>query len=104
MATLIFEIIIVWLAFIGMIQVSGINLGAAALWCGVVTLLCLAASAGLRKGWGYYVGWLAQAALISLGFLTPWMFAMGIIFALIWLTCVVLGRRIEQRREEGNPS
>lgn len=104
MATLIFEIIVVWLAFIGMIQVSGINLGIAALWCAITSVLCLVAAAGLRKGWGYHVGWVAQVVIIGLGLLTPWMFAMGIIFALIWLTCVVLGRRIEQRRKEGNLS
>ena len=96
MSTLIFEIIVVWLAFIGMIQVSGVNLGVAAAWSGVLTVLCLLAIAGLRKRWGYYVGWLAQAVMIGLGLLTPWMFAMGLIFALIWLTCVILGRRIER--------
>ncbi|HJE51704.1 MAG TPA: DUF4233 domain-containing protein [Tessaracoccus flavescens] len=97
MSTLIFEIIIVWLAFIGMIQVSGVNLGVAAVWCAVVSVLCLIAVAGLRKGWGYYVGWLAQIVMVGLGFLTPWMFAMGVIFALIWVTCIILGRRIETR-------
>ncbi|NHB85778.1 DUF4233 domain-containing protein [Tessaracoccus sp. HDW20] len=34
--------------------------------------------------------------------LTPWMYAMGIIFSLIWVTCVVLGRRIEAHRREGS--
>ena len=95
MSVLIFEIIVVWLAFIGMIQVSGVNLAVAAAWCAVVTVMCLLAVAGLRKRWGYYVGWLAQVVTIGLGLLTPWMFAMGLTFALIWVTCVILGRRIE---------
>ena len=99
MSVLIFEITVVWLAFIGMIQVSGVNLWVAAAWCTVTTLLCLAAAGGLRKRWGYLVGWLAQAVLIGLGLLTPWMYAMGIIFALIWASCVVLGRRLETRQE-----
>lgn len=104
MSTLITQVIVVWLGYIGMIQVEAIRLGAAAAACGVVTALCLAAVAGLRRRWGYVLGWLAQAATVALGLLTPWMYAMGIIFALIWVTCIVLGRRIEtQRREDSAP-
>ena len=43
----------------------------------------------------YIVGWVAQVVIIGLGLLTPWMYAMGIIFALIWVTCMVLGKRLE---------
>lgn len=99
-SVLIFEIIIVWLAYIGMIQVSGINLWVAAVCCALVTLGSLVALAGLRKGWGYLVGWAVQVGCIALGLLTPWMYAMGIIFGLIWVTCIVLGRRIEANRGE----
>lgn len=95
MSVLIFEIVVVWLAFIGMIQVSGIDLAVAAAWCVVVSVLCLVGAGSLRHRWGYVVGWAAQAVAIGLGLLTPWMFAMGIIFALIWVTCIVLGRRLE---------
>lgn len=103
MSTLILQIVVVWLGYIGMIQVSGINLGVAAVACAVVTVLCIAAVPGLRKRWGYWVGWAAEAATIALGVLTPWMYAMGIIFALIWVTCVVLGKRIEaHRNKEGS--
>lgn len=102
MSTLITQIIVIWLGFIGMIQVEGINLGLAAALCGAVSLLCLAAMGGLRKRWGYVLGWAAQAATIALGLLTPWMYAMGIVFALIWVTCIVLGRRIETNRREGS--
>lgn len=102
LSVLIFEVIIIWLAYIGMIQVSGVNLAVAAAWSGVATVLCLMATAGLRKGWGYLVGWFAQLVLIGLGLLTPWMYAMGIIFAMIWATCIILGRRIEAHRQGGN--
>lgn len=100
MATLIMQLIVIWLGYIGMIQVEGIHLGIAALCCAVASLLCLAGAALLRRSWGYLIGWAAQAATIALGVLTPWMYAMGIIFALIWLTCIVLGRRIETHRRE----
>lgn len=99
-SVLIFEIIVVWLAFIGMIQLEGINLWLAAIACGVATVACLVGVAGLKKRWGYIVGWLVQALCIAMGVLTPWMYAMGIIFGLIWVTCIVLGRRIEATRGE----
>ncbi|WP_040281832.1 DUF4233 domain-containing protein [Tessaracoccus massiliensis] len=102
LSVLIFEVIIIWLAYIGMIQVSGVNLAVAAAWSGVATVLCLMATAGLRKGWGYLIGWFAQLVLIGLGLLTPWMYAMGIIFAMIWATCIILGRRVEAHRQGGN--
>ena len=94
-SVLLFEIIIVWLAYIGMIQVSGTNLALAAGACAAVTLGCIAALAGLRRRWGYIVGWVVQIGCIALGLLTAWMFAMGIIFAMIWVTCMVLGKRLE---------
>lgn len=98
MATLIFEIIVIWLAFIGMIQVESLDVGLAAALSGAASLLCLVSAAGLRRRWGYLIGWVAQAGMLGLGVLTPWMYAMGIIFALIWATCIVLGRRIEAHR------
>lgn len=102
MATLVMQIIVIWLGYIGMVQVEAWNLPTAAAVCGVASVLCLVGAAGLRHRWGYYVGWLAQVATIALGLFTPWMYAMGIIFALIWVTCVVLGRRIEAHRREGS--
>lgn len=101
MSVLIFEVIIVWLAYIGMIQVSGVDLAVAAVWSAVASVLCIVALAGLRKRWGYLAGWAAQVVLIGLGVLTPWMYAMGIIFALIWVACIVLGKRIEAHRQGG---
>ncbi|MFT3889491.1 MAG: DUF4233 domain-containing protein [Arachnia sp.] len=101
MSTLIFQIVVIWLGYIGMIQIGAVDMGPGAAWCGVATVLCLVASGGLRKRWGYAVGWAAQAATVALGILTPWMYAMGLIFALIWVTCIVLGRRIENKQQEG---
>lgn len=100
MSVLIFEAIVVWLAVAGMVQVSDVPMVSALVWAAVVSLLCIAATAGLRRGWGFVVGWIAQASVIALGFLTPWMFAMGIIFAVIWVTSIVLGKRIEARNRE----
>ena len=99
MGTLICQVIVIWLGYIGMIQIAGVPMGAGAVWCGIATALCLVACGGLRRRWGYLVGWAAQAAIVALGVLTPWMYAMGLIFALIWVTCIVLGRRIETKQQ-----
>ena len=100
LSVLIFEVIVVWLAVAGMVQISDVPFGTALIWTGVVSVVCIVATVGLRKGWGFPVGWLAQVAVLLLGILTPWMFAMGIIFAMIWVTSFVLGKRIEANNRE----
>lgn len=97
MSVLVFEVVVFWLAFAGMVQVSGVAVGTAAVWVGVASVLAIVATAGLRRGWGYPVAWLTQAAAIALGLLTPWMYAMGIIFALIWTISFILGKRLDAR-------
>lgn len=106
MSVLVFEVIVFWLAFAGMVQVSGVAVGTAALWVGLASVLAIVATAGLRRGWGYPVAWLTQLATIALGLLTPWMYAMGVIFALIWVISFVLGKRLDARNnneEVGTP-
>lgn len=97
MSVLIFQVVVFWLGFAGMIQISDVSVSGAALWTGVASGLALLASFGLRRGWGYWVGWAAQAAGVALGVLTPWMYLMGMIFALIWIMSFVLGKRLDKR-------
>ncbi|WP_040161314.1 DUF4233 domain-containing protein [Nigerium massiliense] len=95
MTILIFEAVVFLLAIAGMVQVAdqgpgmavGLGVGSA--------VLALAAAFTLRRPVGFVLGWLAQAVAVGLGFATPWMFAMGSIFALLWLVTFVLGRRLE---------
>lgn len=107
MSVLVFEVVVFWLAFAGMVQVAGIDVGTAALWVSVASALAIVATLGLRRGWGYPVAWLTQVAAIALGLLTPWMYAMGAVFALIWIISFVLGKRLESRnnpnKEEVTP-
>lgn len=97
MSVLVFEVVVFWLAFAGMVQVSGVDVGTAALWVGLASVLAIVATAGLRRGWGYPVAWLTQVAAIALGLLTPWMYAMGLIFALIWIISFALGKKLDAR-------
>ena len=92
---LVFQVIVFWLAFPGMLLVSSrglaISLGVTA----AASLLALVASLTLKRPYGYPLGWLTQLVGIALGLLTSMMFVVGIVFAVIWVTSFVLGRKIE---------
>lgn len=99
-AVLIFEIIVFWLALPGILQVEQRDLRLSVISILLATAVALAALAGLRRGWGYPLGWLAQALTLALGLLTWWMFALGVVFVGIWVMSVVLGRRLETNSDK----
>jgi hypothetical protein len=81
-----------------MIMVAGVS---APVGLGVglgLAVLCLLVAGGLRDERAYYVGWLIQVAAIGLGFVIGMMFFLGAIFALLWATAYLLGRKIERER------
>jgi hypothetical protein len=63
-----------------------------------LAVLCLLVAGALRSEGAYYVGWAIQVAAIALGFVIGMMFFLGAIFALLWATAYLLGRRIEKDR------
>lgn len=63
-----------------------------------LAVLCLLAAGSLRNEWAYALGWLLQVAAIGLGFLISLMFFLGGVFALLWATAYLLGRKIERER------
>lgn len=62
---------------------------------GAAVLTCLLLPALLRYGWAYAVGSLLQVLLIVSGMLVPVMYALGAIFAGLWIVALVLARRLE---------
>ena len=68
----------------------GVGLGLAA--------LCLLIAGMLRSEWAYALGWLVQLGAIGLGFVISLMFFLGTVFALLWATAYLLGRKIERER------
>ena len=94
-AMLCLEGIVLGLATPVMVSVEGVDTGLA---LGVGLGLAAAAfvTAGLLgRPWGYYVGHALQVCAIALGVLVPVMFFVGALFAALWLTAFLLGRRIE---------
>jgi hypothetical protein len=95
LAVLVFEVIIFLLAVPVMILVSEVQGELAGLLGGGAALLALVSSGLLRRPLGYVLGWLTQLVGLALGFATPGMFAVGAIFAGLWLLCFVLGKRLD---------
>jgi hypothetical protein len=93
--TLLFEVVVFGLAVPVMVYVSSVPLDRAVLLGGGAALLALVSAALLRSPIGYVLGFLTQAAGLALGFVTASMFAVGGLFAAIWVLTVVLGRRLD---------
>ena len=81
-----------------MISVADVAVGTALAVGLGLTVVCLLVAGLLRAEWAYAVGWAVQVAAIALGFVVPMMFFLGAIFALLWGTAYLLGRRIERER------
>lgn len=94
-AALFAEVVVFGLAIPGMILVSSIPVSTAVALGGVCALLALVSALGLRRGWGYPLGWITQAAGILLGLATPMMYLVGAIFAVVWVASYVMGRRLQ---------
>ncbi|MFC4786884.1 DUF4233 domain-containing protein [Nocardioides sp. MAHUQ-72] len=81
-----------------MISVSDVATGTAlAIGLGLM-VVCLLLAGMLRAQWAYTLGWVVQVAAIALGFVIPLMFFLGAVFALLWGTAYLLGRKIERER------
>lgn len=65
-----------------------------------LAVACVLAAGMLRTQRGYDLGWVIQGAAIALGFLVTSMFFLGAMFALLWATADLLGRKIERERAE----
>ncbi len=100
LSVLLFEFLVFALAIPVMILISEVPPGPAAGFGGGAALLALVAAGTMRKPSGYPLGWLTQVIAIALGLLTSIMFVIGIMFAAIWVTSFILGRRLDQ----ANPS
>jgi hypothetical protein len=99
-----FEAVVFGLAIAGMIQISDVPLTTAFVLGLGAMVLALLAAALLRRPPGYALGWLTQVVAVALGLATPMMFAVGGMFALLWVVCFVLGRRIETTPPAGPPA
>ena len=97
-AVLSLEAITVGLTAPVMITIADVDTGTA-LGVGLgLAVVCLLLAGMLRAEWAYLAGYVVQVAAIGLGFVVPVMFALGAIFAALWATADLLGRKIERER------
>ncbi len=72
-----------------------------AIWIGwSIAILTLVAAGLLKKKVGWILGSILQISLIGYGFFVPAMFFMGGLFAILWISAVVVGRKGEAIRAE----
>ena len=75
------------------------NHSATALWIGgVIAILCLLTAGMMKSMRGWYIGTVLQVALIAYGVVIPLMYFMGALFAGLWATAYVVGRKGEDRK------
>jgi len=97
-AILALEAIVIGLSTPVMIALHDVATGPAlALGLGLA-VACLVIAGLLRAEWGYALGWVVQVWAIALGFVVPTMFFLGALFAGLWATAYLLGRKIERER------
>lgn len=97
-AVLSLEAITIALTVPVLISLGGVPVGRAVAVGLGLAVVCLLLAGLLRSEAAYLAGWLVQVAAIALGFLVPMMFFLGALFALLWGSAYLLGRKIERER------
>ena len=97
-AMLTLEAVVLALSVPVMISVEDVDAGLA-LGLGLgLAALCVITAGLLRRPWAFGLGHAVQVGAIGLGFAVPIMFAVGAMFAALWATAYLVGRRIEADR------
>ncbi len=99
-ATLLLEAIVIGLSVPVMIVVSGVpTVPAVITGLGVAAVSAAASGMQTRRG-GRVVGSIVQVGAIALGLLTPLMAFLGALFAICWVSGLLLEDRIKRLRHE----
>ncbi len=94
-ATLVFEALAVLLAIAPTVVLTDVPAGWVVAGGLLLAVLGVAAAGSLRKPSGYRLGFAVQVLVLATGFVLPAMFAVGVLFAGLWVASYVLGRRME---------
>lgn len=94
---LILEAVVIALTIVPAVKLEHVRPGAAALAAGIAVVLAiiLAAAARRRLVVTLVGGSVLQALVIASGVILPVMYILGGIFALLWVTGIWLGHRVE---------
>ncbi|MBO2445513.1 DUF4233 domain-containing protein [Actinomadura barringtoniae] len=89
------EAIVIALAIPVAISVQHVSGALAGTVCGGLAVLCLLLAGLLRFPWAVAVGSAFQVLIIATGFMVKTMFFLGVLFGLLWVTAIWLGRKAE---------
>jgi hypothetical protein len=81
-----------------LVTISDVAVGTALLIGLGLALACLVVAGLLRRPWAYWLGWAIQVGAVAVGVLVPMMFFLGAVFALLWGSADLLGRKIDRER------
>jgi hypothetical protein len=98
--TLAAEAFVVFFAGLVAKDLSSLSTGAALGISAAISIACLVAAGALRSTAGYVLGSVLQVWIIGYGFWLHSMFGVGAIFAVLWITSLVLGTRMERENRE----
>ncbi|TYB47131.1 DUF4233 domain-containing protein [Nonomuraea sp. PA05] len=60
-----------------------------------LAVLCVIAAGLLKRPFGYVLGSVVQVLAICTGFLVTAMFFLGVLFTALWITAIIVARRVE---------
>ncbi|NHN55899.1 DUF4233 domain-containing protein [Calidifontibacter sp. DB0510] len=66
----------------------------------VIAGLCIVAAGCLRRPWGVTLGWALQVVTIASAVIVPMMLIVGVVFAALWVTALVQGRRMDELTQD----
>lgn len=92
---LAFEAIVLGLAVPVAVQLGGHSPALAGGVWGGLAVAALLLAAVQRFPWGFYAACALQVGFVASGLLVPGLAYLGIVFAALWITGVVLGRRTD---------
>jgi len=94
--TLISEVFVIGFAALVAMHLSNVSTGA--LWgvSGAAMAVCVLLCGALSRRGAVPVGWALQLALIASGVVVHMMYALGIVFALLWWCSVHFGREADR--------
>jgi hypothetical protein len=94
---LAFELIVVFLASLVAFGLKVQPGPVALIGGGVICLAILVTMATLRYDWSYVLGWILQGVIVASGIFVPVMWVIGLVFAGMWVYCMVVGGRIDRQ-------
>ncbi|MDC5695838.1 DUF4233 domain-containing protein [Intrasporangium calvum] len=66
-----------------------------------LALLSILAAGLMRRPYGVTLGWLVQVLTLASALILPMMLVVGLIFLVLWTTCLFLGSRIDEAQAGG---